>query len=82
MRIFWGLVAFAAGITLVMKTEWFLNNFGRLDFFESKLSTFGGSRMGYKLLGLGLAFFGLALVLNLTESLGLWIASFFMPMEN
>ncbi|MCX6798251.1 MAG: hypothetical protein NTX66_03520 [Candidatus Falkowbacteria bacterium] len=59
MHIFWGLVIMAAGAFMVMKTEWLLQNFGRLAWFEAKLGTEGGSRLGYKLIGLIIIIIGI-----------------------
>jgi hypothetical protein len=42
----------AIGALLIIKTEWFLNNFGRIRWFEEKLGSEGGSRFGYKLIGI------------------------------
>jgi hypothetical protein len=81
MRIFWGLVAMALGAVIIIKTEWLLNNIGRMDFFESKLSTMGGSRFGYKLLGLIVILVGIAMVTNLVEGFAEWLASFFIAPE-
>ncbi|PLX26720.1 hypothetical protein C0583_06860 [Candidatus Parcubacteria bacterium] len=78
-RIFWGLIAIIAGYFIVRKTEWLMNNLGRMQFFESKLSTMGGSRVGYKLIGLGLLFIGILMITNLTDGFVEWLASLFMP---
>lgn len=40
------------GLWLVVKTEWMMSNFGRIAWFEEKLGVEGGSRLGYKLVGL------------------------------
>ena len=50
MQIFLGILITAIGAIFVIKTEWFLENFGRLDWFEQKLGTEGGSRLGYKII--------------------------------
>ena len=47
-----GILITAAGAILIIKTEWFVNNFGRMAWFEDKLGSEGGSRLGYKLIGL------------------------------
>jgi hypothetical protein len=81
MRIFWGLVAMAIGSVVIMKTEWLLRNLGRIEFFEAKLGTMGGSRFGYKLVGLLVIFAGILMVTNLVEGLAEWLASFFISPE-
>ncbi len=79
IRIFWGLVAMIAGAFIVMKTEWLINNIGRISFFEEKLATAGGSRLGYKLIGLLVIVIGIFMVTNIVEGFAGWLASFFIP---
>ena len=63
-----GLIALAVGIFFNFKTEWMLNNFGRIEWFEEKMGTEGGSRLGYKLIGLAVIFIGVLLVTGLFDS--------------
>jgi hypothetical protein len=42
-----GVLVIAIGVFLVLKTEWFMSNFGRITWFENKLGSEGGSRLGY-----------------------------------
>jgi len=65
MHIFVGLIIMAVGLIFIVKTEWFLYNFGRIGFFESHLAIQGGSRLGYKLIGLVIIFIGLLVAVNL-----------------
>lgn len=51
-EIILGLLIMAIGLWLVVKTEWMMSNFGRIAWFEEKLGTEGGSRLGYKLVGI------------------------------
>jgi hypothetical protein len=74
-----GLLIVAVGITIVVKSEWLLNNFGRIGFFEEKLATSGGSRLGYKLLGLAVVFIGLLVMTNLIGGFVLFIT---WPLRN
>lgn len=67
MEFFIGLIIFAVGLTLVIKTEWYVNNFGRIGFFEQYLGTEGGSRLGYKLVGLFALFIG---IISMTGMIG------------
>ena len=53
------------GVVLIMKTEWFVNNFGSNAWAEAKLGTSGGTRLMYKLSGLLIIFFGLLVVTNM-----------------
>lgn len=51
-EILLGILIMAMGLWLVVKTEWMMSNFGRIAWFEEKLGTEGGSRLGYKLVGI------------------------------
>jgi len=75
MKIFFGIIIFAVGVILIMKTEWFYVNFGRIAWFEEKLGPEGGSRMGYKILGLIGIFFGLMLITGLFGGFASWALS-------
>jgi uncharacterized membrane protein len=66
MHIILGALVIALGIYVVMKTETVLKNFGTRSFFERNLGTDGGSRLGYKLLGLLLIFLGLVIMLGIS----------------
>lgn len=61
-----GSILIALGVILVVKTEWFLGFFGRIAWAEEKLGSEGGSRLFYKLIGIGLIVFAL-----------LWISGIF-----
>lgn len=62
-----GLVMAVAGAFITIKSEAVFSFFGRIEFFEDKLATSGGSRLGYKLLGLLIFFLG---VLTMTGLIG------------
>lgn len=62
-----GLLAIAAGIFMVVKTESFVDMFGASAWAEEHMGTSGGTRMLYKLMGL--AFIVLA-ALGMTGLLG------------
>jgi len=47
-----GIIAILVGGVLIIKTEWFLENFGAISWAEEHLGTSGGSRLMYKLIGL------------------------------
>ncbi len=72
-----GVIIFAVGLSLIIKTEWYLSNFGRIDFFEQHLGLEGGSRLGYKLLGMLVIFIGL---LAITGMIGGFLKWFFSPL--
>ena len=56
MKYFIGLLAIVLGVILVIKTEWFIENFGTNAWAEEHLGTSGGSRLMYKLIGLAIIF--------------------------
>jgi hypothetical protein len=67
MKFVIGLILAFFGLIFVTKTEWFMNNIGAIEFFEEKLSTSGGSRFGYKLLGMFLIFLGVLAMTGLID---------------
>ncbi|MHB8904072.1 MAG: hypothetical protein ACYC40_03140 [Patescibacteria group bacterium] len=74
-HIILGIIITAAGTYLVIKTEWFLNNFGRLSWFEEKLGSEGGSRLGYKLIGIILIFIGIIVLTGSGNAFMMWLVS-------
>jgi hypothetical protein len=70
-----GIIALALGGLLVVQTEWFLNNFGRIGWFEDKLGTEGGSRFGYKLIGILCLFIGIIALTGNGNAFMLWLTS-------
>ncbi|MFA6423728.1 MAG: hypothetical protein WCV83_00245 [Candidatus Magasanikbacteria bacterium] len=67
MRYFIGIICVIVGSLLVLKTEWFHENFGTIGWAEEHLGTSGGSRLLYKLLGLVAIFIGFLLVTNMFQ---------------
>lgn len=67
MRFFIGIAAALAGIGLILKTEWLIENFGNSAWAEAKFSSSGGSRLFYKLIGLALIFIGFMLITGLFQ---------------
>lgn len=59
MKIILGIIMMVIGVAMVIKTEAVLKTFGRIPFFEKYLGTEGGSRLGYKIIGLAVFFLGL-----------------------
>lgn len=73
MKYFVGLIVVLIGCAMVIKTEWFLENFGRSEWAEEKLGG-GGTRLMYKLLGI----LGIILsILGVTGALGEILTSLF-----
>ena len=73
MNVIVGLVIMAVGFAFIAKTEWFLNNFDRIAWFEAHLATSGGTRMGYKLLGMAIVFIGVLFATNIIGEFTSWI---------
>lgn len=68
MRIILGIIIIAVGILFIIKTEKILGTFGRIAWFEAHLGTEGGSRLGYRLLGMFLVFLGMLITTNLINN--------------
>lgn len=68
MQYFIGVIVLAAGIGLILKTEWVLQNFGTSAWAEANLGYNGGSRLLYKIIGLILVLVGFLLITGLFGS--------------
>ena len=75
MYIIIGLIIFITGSLMVIKSEWLLNNFGRIGFFDQHLGAEGGSRLGYKLIGLLIVFIGILIATNMIGGFLSWVFS-------
>lgn len=53
------------GVLIILKTEWFVQNFGVNAWAEEKFGGSGGTRLLYKLVGIAFIFFGALTVTNL-----------------
>ncbi|MBD3311132.1 MAG: hypothetical protein GF349_01380 [Candidatus Magasanikbacteria bacterium] len=67
MKYIIGLLGIAVGVILVIKTEWFVQNFGTNAWAEQHLGTSGGTRLMYKLIGIAII---LVAMLGVTGLLG------------
>ncbi|MCH7492599.1 hypothetical protein IID19_03345 [Patescibacteria group bacterium] len=47
-----GIIAIGIGFLITWKSDWLMNNFGRIAWAEAHLGTEGGTRMLYKLIGI------------------------------
>lgn len=76
MKYVFGILIIALGVLFVIKTDWFIQNFGRSEWAEDKLGG-GGTRLFYKLIGI------IAIILSLmgmTGALGEVILSILGPL--
>lgn len=69
-----GLIAIVIGVFLIIKTEWFIENFGTNAWAEEHMGTSGGTRMMYKLVGLAIIFVAM---MGVTGLLGNFIMATF-----
>lgn len=70
-----GILIMVPGAFLVIKTEWFINNFGRLAWFEEKLGSEGGSRLGYKIIGIVALIIGIIVLTGSGPEFMSWLLS-------
>ena len=75
MIFFIGLAMLVVGSLITIKSEKVLEMFGRSEFFETKLGSAGGSRLGYKLLGITIALLGIMAMTGLIQGFMGWILS-------
>ncbi len=73
MNIIGGLIFLGVGIFITIKSETMLSMFGRIEFFELHLGVEGGSRLGYKLIGILLSFFGILMITGLMGGFLRWL---------
>ncbi|HLD31284.1 MAG TPA: hypothetical protein VJB37_00065 [Patescibacteria group bacterium] len=67
MKYVFSLLVIFLGVMMVVKTEWFIQNFGTSAWAEQHLGTSGGTRLMYKLLGLVFIFFAMLVVTGMME---------------
>ena len=70
-----GLIITTVGALMVLKAEWLLANFGRIGFFEQHLGTEGGSRLGYKIIGILAIFIGILFLTGQINNFLEWVLS-------
>jgi hypothetical protein len=51
MRYVLGTIVIGLGFLITWKSDWIMNNFGRIAWAEQHLGTEGGTRVFYKILG-------------------------------
>ena len=47
-----GIILISVGFIVVWKSDWIMNNFGRIPWAEAKLGMDGGTRLFWKLIGI------------------------------
>jgi len=52
MKYVLGIILIALGFLIVWKSDWIMNNFGRIPWAEEHLGMDGGTRLLWKLIGL------------------------------
>lgn len=77
MFFFTGIIMTIIGCVLVIKSEWFFENFGTIQWAEKHLGTSGGSRLMYKLIGISFILLGL---MGITGLLNGFIAFILSPL--
>ena len=82
MHIILGLIMIFTGTLIVAKSEWLLSNFGRIGFFDQHLGAEGGSRLGYKLIGVAVVFIGILVLTNLIGGFLSWVFSPLLKYSN
>ena len=73
MHFIIGLIGMVVGALIVIYSEKILNAFGVIPFFEKYLGTEGGSRLGYKLIGIFVFFIFMLIFLNMHQNFIMWI---------
>ncbi len=81
MQIALGILFIIIGPVMTIKSEWMLQNFGRIPWAEEHLGLEGGTRLFYKLLGIFLFFIGCVMAFGLFDDLVLAIFSPLFPRQ-
>ena len=74
VNFFVGILIALVGYLLIWKSNWLLNNFGRIGWAEKHLGSEGGSRLMYKLIGTIIIIAGFLHATNLGGAFVKWMA--------
>ena len=74
VNFFVGILIALVGYLLIWKSNWLLNNFGRIGWAEKHLGSEGGSRLMYKLIGTIIIIAGFLHATNLGGAFEKWMA--------
>ncbi len=77
MNFIVGLILSIGGALITIKSEKIFEFFGRIEWFEDKLGSSGGSRLGYKLIGILFFFIG---ILTMTGLIGGFLQFILSPL--
>jgi hypothetical protein len=77
-----GAAILTGGIFWVLKSEALYNSFGAIGFFDKYLGTEGGSRLGYKLIGIAIVFIGFLVMTNMLGGFVRWVFSPIIEFQN
>ncbi|MBU0613203.1 hypothetical protein KKB10_04255 [Patescibacteria group bacterium] len=68
-RFIFGIIGIIIGSLMVIKTEWFLRFFGKIEWAEQHLGLDGGTSLFYKLLGIAAIILSFMLMTGMLESI-------------
>ena len=82
LRVLGGMFIVFIGTLLVIKSEWFLVNFGKIAWAEEKLGMDGGTRLFYKLLGVIVCLIGIMMATGMLGNVLIGtVGKLFVPPE-
>ncbi len=73
MNIIIGALIMVGGVFFTIKSEWFYQNFGSISFMDKYFGSEGGSRLGYKMIGVIMAFIGMLIFTNMIGGFLSWL---------
>ncbi|MBT4121556.1 hypothetical protein HOE31_01240 [bacterium] len=79
MRIILGLIMIVVGFLITWKSDWLVSNFGTISWAEQHISTSGGSRLLWKLIGILTIFIGMLVTTNLLQGVIVSMVSSIFP---
>jgi hypothetical protein len=72
MQVVIGIILVVVGFCMVYYANWLYNNIGAVAFFEKYLGG-GGTRLGYKLIGMFVMFIGALTTFDLIDKFIFWV---------
>lgn len=73
MKYVLGIVLIIAGFVITWKSDWLMNNFGRIAWAEEKLGMEGGTRLFYKLIGVTVIVFAFLYMTGAVQVMVGWV---------